>query len=81
MSTITVRGLDPEVTLRLKERAAANQRSMEAEVRDILSAAVRVDTFMTDWLSIAEDFRSSAGVDDPEFELPERSPIREIDLS
>ena len=42
MATITVRDLPDDVQRRLKERAAANDRSMEAEARrpDILSAAV-----------------------------------------
>lgn len=40
MATLMVRGLDEEVRQRLKERAASNGRSMEAEVRAILSAAV-----------------------------------------
>lgn len=40
MATLMVRGLDEEVRQRLKERAASNARSMEAEVRAILSAAV-----------------------------------------
>ncbi|MFK5634200.1 FitA-like ribbon-helix-helix domain-containing protein [Ornithinimicrobium sp. LYQ103] len=40
MATVTVRGLDDEVRRRLKVRAAANDRSMEAEVRAILTATV-----------------------------------------
>ena len=79
MATITVRNLDPEVLQRLKERATANHRSMEAEAREILSSAVRVDTFMTDWLEIAADFRRRFGGVD--LELPERTPLRKIDLS
>ncbi|WP_018334951.1 FitA-like ribbon-helix-helix domain-containing protein [Actinomycetospora chiangmaiensis] len=41
MATITVRDLDEEVRSRLRVRAAENGRSMEAEVRAILEAAVR----------------------------------------
>jgi plasmid stability protein len=41
MSTITVRGLDDEVIRALKVRAAREGRSMEAEVRGILTAATR----------------------------------------
>lgn len=81
MSTITVRGLEPEVTQRLKERAAANHRSMEAEARAILREAVRADTFVADWLRIAEEYRRATNEGDPEFELPERSMPREIDFS
>lgn len=40
MATVTVRGLDDEVRRRLKIRAATNNRSMEAEARAILTAAV-----------------------------------------
>lgn len=79
MATITVRDLDDEVQRRLKERAAANNRSMEAEARAILSEAVRIDTFVTDWLTLADDFRREFGGID--LELPERSVGREIDLS
>lgn len=39
MSTITVRGLDEDVIRALKLRAAQEGRSMEAEVRSILTAA------------------------------------------
>lgn len=73
MATITVRNLDPEVQRLLKVRAAANDRSMEAEARAILSESVRVDTFMTDWLAMAERVQV-------DLELPERSMPRELDL-
>lgn len=36
MATIDVRRLDEEVVKRPKERAAANRRSLEAEVRHLL---------------------------------------------
>lgn len=39
MATINVRQLDDHVVRRLKRRAAANHRSLESEVRHILSAA------------------------------------------
>lgn len=37
MSTLTVRNLDPKLKERLRIRAAQNGRSMEAEVRALLS--------------------------------------------
>lgn len=37
MSSITIRNLDPALKERLRVRAACNGRSMEAEVRQILS--------------------------------------------
>lgn len=40
MVAITVRGLDPEVKQKLRERAARHGRSMEAEARAILEKAV-----------------------------------------
>ncbi len=41
MAVLTVRNLDPEVHKRLREQAARNGRSMEAEARAILDAGVR----------------------------------------
>ncbi len=40
MAAISVRDLDEDVAARLKVRAARNGRSMEAEVRAILTGAV-----------------------------------------
>ena len=40
MAQLIVRKLDDKVRDRLRERARAHNRSMEAEVREILSAAV-----------------------------------------
>lgn len=74
MATITVRNLDADVQSRLKRRAAANNRSMEAEARAILSEAVRGDTFGEDWIDVLEPLRG-------DFELPARSLPRELDIS
>jgi plasmid stability protein len=41
MATITIRSLDDDVVERLKARAAANKRSLEAELRDVLSTVAR----------------------------------------
>jgi antitoxin FitA len=41
MASISVRDLDDDVRDLLRVRAARNGRSMEAEVREILTAAVR----------------------------------------
>lgn len=43
MAAITVRRLDESVMRRLKARAETNGRSLEGEVRQILSAAVEND--------------------------------------
>lgn len=37
MATITIRNLDKEVVKRLKARARTNKRSLEAELRDVLT--------------------------------------------
>lgn len=75
MVTLTIRNVPESTRLALKAKAAANNRSMEAEVRDILQRAVspRVD-FVTGWLAQASELRG-------EFELPERSMPREVELS
>ncbi|MCC6433991.1 MAG: plasmid stabilization protein [Acidimicrobiales bacterium] len=40
MATLTIRNLDDKVRDRLRVQAAENGRSMEAEAREILSAAI-----------------------------------------
>ncbi|MFH8252250.1 FitA-like ribbon-helix-helix domain-containing protein [Microbacterium sp. B2969] len=74
MAAITVRNLDDGVQQRLKVRAAAHGRSMEAEAREILTAAVSTSSMIVDWVDAA----SRHGV---ELELPQRSAPRELDLS
>lgn len=43
MRQLTIRKIDEDVYRRLKERARAGRRSLEAEVRTILDQAVRPD--------------------------------------
>jgi len=74
MAAITVRNLDDAVQQRLKVRAAAHGRSMEAEARDILTAAVSDQSMVVDWIEAARGIAV-------ELELPARSALREIDLS
>lgn len=74
MKTITVRNLADDVQQRLRERAAAHGRSMEAEARDILETAVSDSRMIVDWIDAA----SGLAV---EIELPDRSAPRELDLS
>ena len=45
MATVNVRRLDDAVVQRLKERAAANDRSLEAELRDILERVAAEDDY------------------------------------
>jgi plasmid stability protein len=44
MATITIRGLDDDIKLRLEERAREHGRSMEAEVRVLLATALSTTT-------------------------------------
>ena len=74
MATITVRDLPDDVQRRLKLRAAANDRSMEAEARAILSAAVAERGFGAAWLELATNHRGD------ELPLPARAQPRDVDL-
>ena len=74
MANITVRNLDDEVQRRLKQRAAEHGRSMEAEVRSILTAAVTRGELGQAWVEATEDLRGE------EIRLPERSAPRKVDL-
>jgi plasmid stability protein len=50
--SILVRGLDPRTVQRLKERARANGRSLQQEMREILDRAAKVLTMReAGWLS------------------------------
>jgi plasmid stability protein len=75
MATITVRNLDDEVQRRIKLRATQNNRSMEAETRAILTAAVIQPEFAAHWIDATAPFRGD-GVP-----IPMRSAPREVDLS
>jgi len=84
MAAITIRQLSEEDKQRLRERAAANGRSMEAEAREILRAGlapeaedvptpVRVDLSWT--------FIEFGGLlDGQEIDLPPRTPTRWVDF-
>lgn len=75
-AAVTVRGLDPELKARLRVRAAHNARSMEAEARAILEAALSApEEDPTDLAAFARSlFVPLGGV---ELELPQREPARE----
>lgn len=68
MTTITVRGLDASVTQRLAEQAKRNGRSVEAEVRDILTQATLHPHVGLALVHAAQDL---GGVD--ELQIPPRS--------
>lgn len=80
MATIVVRNLPEDVKERLVERAHAHRRSMEAEVRAIITESVGPDDSWVDtFLRGADEFRRKYGGID--LELPERRDFgREVDL-
>lgn len=75
MATITVRNLDSEVQRRIKKRAAAHNRSMEAEARAILIGAVVGADLPQAWIDATAEFRGD------DLDIPARSVPRELDLS
>lgn len=80
MAAISVRDLDDDVAARLKLRAARHGRSMEAEVRSILTDAVTADDDGRDNLAqaIRQRFSSIGGLD---LDLPPRRDLpRAADL-
>lgn len=72
MSAVTIRNLDPRVKAGLQRRAADHGRSMEAEARAILAAAILPpdEGFMT---ALQQTFAELGGVD---LDLPQRTPPR-----
>jgi plasmid stability protein len=70
MPTLTVRQLDDEIYKGLKAQAESSGRSMEAEVRSILSATVRGRAWWSKWVQATQALR---GDDLP---IPPRSSSR-----
>jgi plasmid stability protein len=70
MSMLTVRDLNPEVKEKLRQRAARHGRSMEAEVRLILAAAVEAGDEPLDLVASIRKHFSGSGI---ELELPDRA--------
>jgi len=57
--TLHVRGLDDDLVGRLKQRAARNGRSAEAEHREILKQALSGEMDRETWMKLAADLRKS----------------------
>lgn len=79
MSMLTVRDLDPQIKVKLRERAARRGRSMEAEVRQILADAVAAEDSPR---NLADSiFHHFAGLD-VELDLPDRAAAiqRDVDV-
>lgn len=78
MSTLTIRQLDERTHARLRGRAAEHGRSVEAEVRAILDAAVNVPEH--NFLLSLHAVMTPVGV--PDLEVPARTDQpRPVDLS
>ncbi|NNH71644.1 Arc family DNA-binding protein [Nocardia uniformis] len=75
MASITIRGLDDTVKERLRRRAAAHGRSMEAEARAILSDSVRPPNILREFYDATRELPDGTDLD-----LPEQEPARVIDL-
>lgn len=69
MTMLTVRNLSPHVKDKLRLRAARHGRSMEAEVRHILSTAVESADETTDLIGA---FRTHFAETPVQLELPDR---------
>ncbi len=74
MASMTIRNMDERLKKRLRLRAAAHGRSVEAEVREILRAELSREPGKPPNLAAAIRARFSA-LDDVELELAPREPI------
>lgn len=79
MPAVTVRNISPETHRALKRRAAAHGRSAEAEIREILDAAVRPPERLKIG-SVLKAFGERFGGLDLEIER-DKQPIDAADLS
>jgi plasmid stability protein len=70
MAAVSIRGLDDSVREKLRVRAARHGRSMEAEMRAILTAAVSEDTREGLFPALIDRFDRLGGV---EVEVPPRA--------
>lgn len=73
LATLTIRNLNEETKLKLRQLAAQHGHSMEEEVRRILNRAVRQEGKKGLGTEITEMFAEVGGVDLP---IPPRSPAR-----
>lgn len=77
MATLTIRNLDPTIKERLRIRAAEHGRSMEAELRAIVTDAVETPPRPAD-INLADAIRRRfAPFGGVELEIPPRQPLRE----
>lgn len=63
MATLTIRRLDDEVYAKLRDRARSNRRSLEAEVREILSEKAQgIDALVDDLIAFHAEMKRKHGV-------------------
>jgi antitoxin FitA len=76
MSSLTIRNFDEDLKRKLRSRAAARNRSMEEEARDILRCSLSVEPDTQDNLAdrIRRRVEPLGGI---ELELPPRGPLRD----
>ena len=76
MASMTIRNLEDSLKKSLRVRAAAHDRSMEEEAREILCSALSEEHTQSSSLSsqIHRRFAKVGGVD---LQLPEREPVRQ----
>lgn len=79
VAMITVRGLDPVVHAKLRERAARHGRSMEAEARAVLTEAVEHEKEPTDLIAVFRRHFSDLPFE-VALELPPRDMQRPIEF-
>ncbi len=65
MASVTIRNLDDDVVAALKRRAKANERSLEAELRVILTRQVRGQT-PEELLALADRIAAMTPADRPQ---------------
>jgi plasmid stability protein len=74
MAAVTVRNLPEETHRALKQRAKAHGRSTEAEIRDILKAAVSSKSGLKVGTTLAELGKRHGGLDDIKMERSDDLP-------
>lgn len=79
MTAITIRKLPDDVKQKLRMRAAANQRSMEAEARAILVAGLE-QPIRTDFTWIQQLVELGNELGGVEVLVPERTAARAVEL-
>jgi plasmid stability protein len=75
MPDLLIRGLDPHTMSRLKEQAARNRRSMQAEARLLLESGVKPS--IDEWLEMADRTRQRLQDERGVFEISSAELIRE----